>query len=196
VLLSKFQIGRDMGLDGLQFIGPAQGIIGFLNRTAPISRDEWLRNPGRLFDLLGTFKVDIWVSTESTQMQGAVGAPILDGDLLSVFSGATVVHQAALLPPVVPAGIPARGIDFGLDAIAASRSGSIQSIRFSTEILYRGEKAFTDGDVLLLGNGIQFTNGELVSPFEPRARFLGLDALYMNLDARLDYLPRILKNAR
>jgi len=200
VLLTKFQISRDMGLDGLQFIGPVQGIIGFLNRTAAISRAEWLASPGQLFDLLTAFKVDIWISTESTQMAGAVGAPILDGDLLSVGTGTTVVHQADFLPAVTPAGLPARGVDFGLDAVAASRTGDISTIRFSTEILYRGDKAFTDGDVLVKGDGIQIINNTLITPFGPKARFLGLDALHMNLDpvvqTRSGYLPQILKEVR
>lgn len=203
VLLTKFQVGRDMGLDGLQFTGPIQGIIGFLDRVAVISRDEWLKNPALLFDLLGAFKVDIWISTESTQMQGAVGAPLLDGDVLSVGTGTVVSRQADLLPPAVPAGIPARGVDFGLDAIAAKRTGEratiLPTIRFSTEILYRGEPRFTDGDVLKRGDGVEFTNGVLVTPFEPKARFLGLDALYINLDpqiSRAEYLPAVLKDAR
>ena len=198
-LLTKFQISRDMGLDGLQFIGPVQGIIDFLNRAAVISRAQWLANPGLLFELLQTFNVDIWISTESTQMQGAVGAPILDGDLLSVGAGTIVVHQADLLPLAVPAGLPARGVDFGLDAVAASRNGDIRTIRFSTEILYRKEPSFTDGDVLKKGDGIEYLNGTLVAPFEPYAKFLGLDALHINLPAtatRPGYLPYVLKYPR
>ena len=50
-------------------------------------------------------------------------------------------------------------------------------INFSTEILYQNELAFTDGDVLKLGNGILFKNEELIRCFEPKADFLGLDAL-------------------
>ncbi len=38
VLLTKFQVSHDMGLDGLQLIGSVPGIIGFLNRAAEISR--------------------------------------------------------------------------------------------------------------------------------------------------------------
>lgn len=199
VLLSKFQIGRDMGLDGLQFIGSVQGIVGFLNRTREISRDEWLRSPSLLFDLLGSFKVDIWISTESTQMQGAVGAPILDGDLLSVGTGTVGVRQADFLPLSVPAGLPARGVDFGLDAVAGSRNGDIRTLRFSTEILHRGEMKFTDGDVLKKGDGVELPNYDLIRSFEPPARFLGLDALHVSFPAtavRIGYLPHILKNAR
>ena len=198
VLLRKFQIGHDMGLDGLQLIGSVAGIIGFLNRAAEISREAWLKDPGLLFTLLDTFKVDIWISTESTELRASV-VPILDGDLLSVGTGTIVVPQGALLPPAVPAGLPARGVDFGLDAIAASRNGDIRTIRFSTEILYRKEPAFTDGDVLKKGDGIEYLNGALVAPFEPYAKFLGLDALHINLPAtatRLGYLPYVLKNTR
>ena len=198
VLLTKFQISRDMGLDALQFIGPVQGIIGFLNRTASISRDEWLRNPSLLFDLLGSFKVDIWISTESTQLQGAT-LPILDGDLLSVGTGTIVVHQADLFAAGVPAGIPARGVDFGLDAVAANRSGDLHTLLFSTDILYRGKPGFTDGDVLRMGGGIEALNYDLVKSFAPKTTFLGLDALHVNFPTtttRLGYLPYVLKNAR
>lgn len=197
-LLRKFQVGRDMGLDGLQFVGTAQGIIGFLNRAAELSRGEWLANPSLLFDLLGSFKVDIWVSTESTQLTAATTA-ILDGDLLSVDTGTIVVKQADLLPPSVPAGLPARGVDFGLDAIAASRNGDLRTVRFSTELLFRGKPPFSDGDILKKGDGVETPNYDLIKAFEPRARFLGLDALYVNLPASatwLGYLPMILKNAR
>ncbi len=106
-----------------------------------------------------------------------------------------VVHQADLLPVAVPAGLPARGVDFGLDAVAANRSGAIQTIRFSTEILFRGKPPFTDGDVLLKGNGVEVPNYDLIKAFEPRAKFLGLDALHVNLPvtARPGYLPLVLK---
>jgi hypothetical protein len=198
VLITKFQISRDMGLDGLQFIGSVQGITDFLNRAAEITRAQWLANPGLLYQLLQTFKIDIWISLESSQWQGAVGAPILDGDLLSVADGTVVVHQADLLPLAVPAGLPARGVDFGLDAVAASRNGDIRTLRFSTEILNRKEPAFTDGDVLKKGDGVETPNAALVGPFEPKAKFLGLDALHINFATytRFDYLPSILRDAR
>lgn len=196
-LLAQFQVNRDMGLDGLQLIGSAQGIAGFLNRTAAITRSEWLTNPTLLFTLLNEFKVDIWISTESTQLQGSV-FPILDGDLLSVGTGTIMVRQADLLPLTVPAGLPARGVDFGLDAVAASRGGAIQTIRFSTEILFRSKPSFTDGDVLMKGNGVEVLHYDLIKAFEPHARFLGLDALHINLPvlARFGYLPLILKYGR
>jgi hypothetical protein len=194
VLLKQFQVGHDMGLDGLQFIGATNNIIDFLNRAAAISKEEWLKDPGQLFVLLQTFKVDIWLSTESTARQ-AVAVPILDGDLLSVGTGSVIVPQANLLPAGVPAGLPVGGVDFGLDAVAASRSGAIQTIRFSTEILFRGKPSFTDGDVLMKGNGVEVPNYDLIKAFEPRARFLGLDALHIDLPvpARFGYLPLVLK---
>lgn len=196
-LLIRFQVGRDLGLDGLQFIGDPKQIVAFLDTAAKISREEWLRNPGLLIDYLNRYEIDIWFSTEATERLAAV-VSILDGHLLSARTGTIAVNQADLLPPWVPAGIPARGMDFGLDAVAADRRGDRTTLRFSTEILYRGEMAFTDGDVLKLGDGVDLRNGDLVGPFEPKARFLGLDALYINYEptpTRWDYLPKILKVA-
>jgi hypothetical protein len=197
-LLVRFQVGRDLGLDGLQFIGSAKQITTFLDIAAKNSRDYWLANPGELINLLNRYEIDIWFSTEGTERQAAV-VPILDGHLLSARTGTVVVNQADLLPAFVPAGIPSRGVDFGLDAVAAARRGDPGTVRFSTEILFRGELPFTDGDILKKGDGIELTNSSLVAPFEPKARFLGLDALYINLDIEVtsdSYLPRILKNAR
>ncbi|MBM4459479.1 MAG: hypothetical protein FJ011_17270 [Chloroflexi bacterium] len=196
-LLSRFQVGRDLGLDGLHFTGAPQQIVAFLDAAAKIRRDEWLANPGQLVTLLNRYEVDIWFSTEGTELQAAV-TPILDGHVLSARLGAVVVNQADLLPVTAPAGIPNRGVDFGLDALAASRRGTLETIRFSTEILFRGTPGFTDGDVLKKGDGIETTNSALVAPFEPKARFLGLDALYINLDPAVNwdrYLPYILKHA-
>jgi hypothetical protein len=196
VLLTKFQISRDMGLDGLQFIGSTQGIIDFLNRAAALSRAQWLANPGLIYDLLGSFKVDIWISTESTERLAST-IPIMDGDLLSVYNGTIVVKQADLLPLAVPAGLAQRGVDFGLDAVAVARNGDLSTLRFSTEILYRKEPAFTDGDVLKKGDGVESLNSALVGPFAPDAKFLGLDALHILLPAtatKIGYLPLILRD--
>ncbi len=198
VLLTKFQVGRDLGLDGLQFIGDPAKIIEFLAEAGKLSRDDWLRQPGLLITMLERRAMDIWISTEETQLTAATTA-ILDGDLLSVRTGTIVVKQADLLPAWVPAGLPARGVDFGLDAVATNRKGDKALIRFSTEILHRGEMAFTDGDVLKLGDGIEVTNATLVAPFEPKARFLGLDALHINFEItpqlKNEYLPTLFKKA-
>jgi hypothetical protein len=78
----------------------------------------------------------------------------------------------------VPADVRNDGVDFGLDAATGNRAGDRQQIRFSTEILYRNELRFTDGDVLNYNNGIATTNNGLVGSFEPKAEFLGLDAFH------------------
>ena len=104
---------------------------------------------------------------------------ILDGDLLSA-RGFIVAPNSVLLPSDVPAGLPARGVDFGLDAVTSGRRPSDNPmILFSTEILYRGERRFTDGDVLLMGDGIKMRNEDLIAAWHPRADFLGLDALWL-----------------
>ena len=66
--------------------------------------------------------------------------------------------NSTLLPAAVPAGIPARGVDFGLDAGTTDREGSVELVHFSTEILYEGQPSFTDGDVLKFGNDVAITN--------------------------------------
>ncbi len=178
-LLYRFNIPRaDLGLDAVHFIGDPASIIRFLTYVQQVTRDEWLREPGKLWELLAEYGMDIWFSTEGTAPRPE--APLfLDGDLLSARFGNIVVSNAVLLPGSVPAGIPTRGVDFGLDAVTADRTGDRELLHFSTEILFEGEPAFTDGDILLLGNGVVRTNEDLLLPCEPRARFLGLDALFM-----------------
>jgi hypothetical protein len=170
----------DLGLDATHFIGSKRLVIGFLNAAAQYSRDEWLRDPGLLVGLLEDYEVDIWFSTEGTP--GPVTSPLfLDGDVLSAFSGTVVAANKDLLPAIVPAGIPDRGVDFGLDAVTSNRTSGNTFIHFSTEILYANEGSFTDGDVLLFGNGLVYTNPDLVGCFEPEADMLGLDALYLEI---------------
>ena len=98
----------------------------------------------------------------------------LDGDLLSAATGTIVATNSDLLPPSVPAGIPERGVDFGLDAVTLDKE---QNIEFSMEILYENKLEFTDEDVLLQGDGVVLQNKELIKPFEPKAKELVLDAL-------------------
>ncbi len=175
-LLGKFGINYDLGLDALQVIGEHSHILAFFAEADGIGRDRWLENPTMLAGMLSQYDIDIWFSTEGTAPP--VESPkFFDGDLLSARTGVIVAANSALLPPDVPAGIPKGGVDFGLDAVATDRQGNQKLILFSTEILYEGESAFTDGDILALGNGIVRKNEDLVSCFEPKARFLGLDAL-------------------
>ena len=175
-LLHQFNISANLGLDGIHFVGDKNNIIGFLNNASYISRGEWLTNPDMLLQMLATYDVDIWFSVEGTAPTQS--APqFLDGDILSARYGTIVEHNADILPAAVPAGIPYRGVDFGVDAIAASRNGDL--LRFSTEILYNKDPdfSFTDGDVLQTGGTIVMDNSSLIECFEPRAGFLGLDAL-------------------
>ncbi|OIO97884.1 MAG: hypothetical protein AUK03_01940 [Anaerolineae bacterium CG2_30_64_16] len=195
VLLTLFQVQGDRGLDAVHFVGTRDGILAFNQTATAISRDEWLRDPGKLSGELRRNGIDIWFSIEGTVLRAAT-VSIYDGDLLSAAHGSIVLSNAALLPNAVPAGLPNRGVDFGLDGFTASRSTELRDGRFSTEILYRGELAFTDGDVLKVGDGIAIHDEDLYKPFEPKADFLGTDALYIRLDAqpqRDKFLPMILK---
>lgn len=173
-LVYAFGIGFDIGLDAVHFVGAADNIQSFIDFAPQLEPSDW--QDGRLQSELERLKIDIWFSTEGTFPR--VGAPsILDGDLLSA-SGVIVYSNADLLPLSVPAGLPQRGVDFGLDAVAALRLPDQEPLlQFSTEILFRGEPTFTDGDVMLGGNGPIVANATLVTPFSPAADFLGLDAL-------------------
>jgi hypothetical protein len=175
-LLAAFKLARlDLGLDAVHFVGDIDQILRFVDYARTMRRDDWARE-GSLQGALRQYRIDIWFSTEGT-------APIppkpafLDGDLLSARDGTIVASNAVLLPASVPAGIPQRGVDFGLDAVSGGRDGKREGLQFSTEILFEGEPAFTDGDVLKIGNGVVWTNAALVRCFEPKADFLGLDAL-------------------
>jgi len=175
-LVAHFGIKYDIGLDAVQLIGEPENIRGFVERVRQAGPEGW--DQGLLDQLLDAFQVDIWFSIEGTY-RGPDNSPILDGDLLSAH-GFIVASNSVLLPPVVPAGLPARGVDFGLDAVTSTRLPDDQPlVLFSTEILYRGENAFTDGDVLLMGDGIKAYNEDLIAAWHPRADFLGLDALWL-----------------
>jgi len=168
----------DLGLDAVHFVGPLRSIISFLDIASQYIREDWLRDPGLLVSLLDEFQLDIWFSTEGTP--GPAEAPVfLDGDVLSVLNGKVEVSNTDLLPLSVPAGIPDRGVDFGLDALTSIRASGVESIHFSTEILYANQENFTDGDVLLYGKGRVFTQADLIGCFEPKAGMFGLDALYL-----------------
>lgn len=172
-------VSYDLGLDGIHFLGATDDILAFVSEAQSYSRDDWLSNPANLAQLLSAYNVDIWFSTEGTGP--TVAAPqLLDGDVLSARDGIIVKSSQELLPPDVPAGIPSRGVDFGLDAVTCNRLSPEGSVLFSTEILYDGETSFTDGDVLLAGAGVLMSNHSLVLCFAPKDEaFLGLDAISM-----------------
>ena len=176
-LLASIGISRtDMGLDAVHFIGKKESIVSFLEYAAEEGVYFWKENPNALPEMLKERNIDIWFSTEGTAPKPE-DPGFLDGDLLSARDGIIIARNAILLPSSVPAGIPDRGVDFGLDAVIADRSGNREVIRFSTEILYAEEPIFTDGDVILIGNGVVCTNEDLIRCFEPKEDFLGLDAL-------------------
>lgn len=183
-LLSAFGLSwLDLGLDAVHFIGEEEPLVAFAAEALKMDRAYWTQ-PGALQDALRQYGLDIWFSTEGTQR--IPGRPaFLDGDLLSARDGTIIASNAVLLAMTVPAGIPQRGVDFGLDAVSGNRDGKREGISFSTEILYEGEPSFTDGDVLLIGNGIAMKNGDLVRCFEPKALELGLDALFIRPSALL-----------
>jgi hypothetical protein len=178
-LVKPFNITWDIGLDGVQFMGKMDDILRFVASLPNHPREQFLQNPGLLQALLKEHGIDIWFTVEGTAFIGT-RSQVLDGDLLSAANGTIVVPQSALLPNDVPAGLPLRGVDFGLDAVVGPRDPerALKALWFSTEILYEGEKTpFTDGDALRLSNGVVRTNWDLIQPFHPAANFLGLDAL-------------------
>jgi len=171
-------IGYDLGLDALIFVGEPDLIHGFVEQIKDISRQDWLQNPAMMSNMLEEAGIDLWFSTEGTWTPPDA-AGFLDGDLLSARDGAIVASNSALLPVSVPAGIPNRGVDFGLDAVSIDRSLEERNLIFSTEIRYQDEPSFTDGDVLRYGDGILYLNSALLNCFKPKADFLGLDAFYL-----------------
>jgi len=175
-LLAAFNLSwLDLGLDAVHFVGESDQIVRFVDYAQKMGREYWARE-GALQGSLRQYGIDIWFSTEGTSPTPQKPA-FLDGDLLSARDGTIIASNAVLLPASVPAGIPQRGVDFGLDAVSGARDGKREGLQFSTEILYDGEPAFTDGDVLKIGDGVVWTNADLVRCFEPKADFLGLDAL-------------------
>ena len=195
-LTYSFEVGYDIGLDAVHFVGDPAQITEFLDDAAQYSRQAWLLDPDMLADMLAQpYDIDIWFSTEGTH--GPASSPdFLDGDLLSV-RGGKVAGNEALLPPSVPAGIPVRGVDVGLDAFSDARIPEGQPMYFSTELLIEGDPSFTDGDVLQAGNAVVAKNADLVRCFEPLARELGLDALHIAFEG-LDvgaYLPLVLRDS-
>lgn len=176
-LLAAFDVPRslDLGLDAVTLVGKEEGF----RRLVELARNGAFKdNPARLRDALRELDLDIWFSTEGTPPE--VTKPLfLDGDLLSARDGVIVRSNASLLP-ALPAGIPVRGVDFGLDAYTPAQD-PIELVPvelMSTEIVGFGQVPFTDGDVLQPGPSIWLKAGDLVKNFEPATRDLGLDALH------------------
>jgi len=176
-LTYMFDVGHDVGLDAVHFVGEIPDIVAFLVYASQIPPAGWLDPATRLSTELSQFEIDIWFSTE--EASAPTGTPaFLDGDLLSARTGLIVAENEDLFPLAVPAGIPVRGVDFGLDAVCGSQVGVTLPIMFSPEILYPGTPRFGDGDALVTGDFDVFAdNARLFSCFEPLSEKLGLDAL-------------------
>ena len=167
----------DLGLDAVHFIGEREDIIEFFRKVKEKGHEYFLHEPGDLIGFLEENNIDILFSTEGTAPKP--GDPqFLDGDLLSAVRGTIVIPNSDLLPPSIPAGIPDRGGDFGLDAVTLDKK---KNIVFSTEILYITEQICTDGDILEQGDGIMLAHEKLINEFNPLNRWInvGLDALSM-----------------
>lgn len=174
-LVLPFQIPYDIGLDGVHFVGEPELIRRFYEIVMGSSPEDWL--DGRLQSFLRELDIDIWFSIEGT-WPFTERQQILDGDILSARDGVVVLSQDQMYnDPAVPAGIPKRGVDFGLDGLTGPREPERDKLLFSSEILHEGELTFTDGDVLEFGGLVMVDNASLIAPFNPQAKFLGLDAL-------------------
>ena len=176
VLVTRFQLPANVGLDAVHFTGRREAILEAIKLARELGRDALRSDPNTYLDRIKELEVDIWFSIEGTG-EPPDNPAILDGDLLSAVGGVVVVPQDGLFDGSIPAGILQRGVDFGLDAVTASRGRNIETIQFSSEILYRGERPFTDGDILALGGAVNLPNESLIKGFRPRVDFLGLDAL-------------------
>ena len=183
-LLARTSIrGRyDIGLDAVAFTGEHESVLEALQTIAELGRERLQEEPKLLGEILQKFEVDILFSTEGTAPRAAK-PDFIDGDLLSAATGAVFRANDSLLP-ALPAGIPVRGADFGLDAYTLGQdpeTGGVAEL-ISTEIIGRGRMPFTDGDALMPGPMIRYKNLTLLKSLMPPTGDLGLDALHLDLD--------------
>lgn len=178
---TKLQPRYDIGLDAVSFVGNQERLLEALKAVSEAGRERLASNPGLLAEILRKFKVDILFSTEGTAPVPKAPA-FIDGDLLSAATGAIFRSHADLLPNL-PAGIPVRGADFGLDAYTLGldpRTNGVAEL-LSTEVDGRARVAFTDGDVLTPGPNVRYKNFDLLKSLSPPTFDLGLDALHLDL---------------
>lgn len=177
-LLAQFDLPRslNLGLDAVYIEGGPREKRELLAKLGSTNPDDMRQNPGILIEILEGTNTDILFSTEGTPPE--VQKPMfLDGDLLSAKSG-TIVRSNADLMPGLPAGLPDRGVDYGLDAYTPAMD-PIERVPieiFSTEVNARGN-TITDGDALTVGPNVYLRNHDLIASLEPRDRNMGLDAL-------------------
>ncbi len=180
VLTQRFDLAHDIGLDAVSLLGGEREWRQFMEKFGGMSREEMLRQRREVLGFLEEAKMDILFSTEGTAP--SVEQPrFIDGDLLSAVSGTIFRANSALLP-ALPAGIPSRGVDWGLDAYTFGEGlqsrGAMEL--FSTEIVGEAEGPFTDGDALGVGPVVVAKNFELLKSLTPATFDLGLDALHMD----------------
>jgi len=176
VLLQLFGVSHDVGLDAVHAVGDPDDLREFFESAARIAYEEWLTDPPILLDLLNGLNVDLWISTEGDAPVPAMPA-WLDGDLLSVSGGSVVISNGSILPPDVPAGLPVRGVDYGLDAATSDRTLILDALQVSTEIGHTSPPIFDASDHLGRLLGWKIAGEKLTGCFEPRSGPLGLDAL-------------------
>ena len=182
-LLFPFGVRPDVGLDEVKLMGDPERIRRFAEAVRGTPPEKLV--DGGLQQLLRELNIDLWFSIEGTA-EGREGLLLTDGDILAA-SGVVVRRNPDLFVASIPAGVPTRGVDMGVDAFAVARdlvrqTGEVPRrfpILFSTEILYQDRPPFSDGDVLQLGGGIAIPHQTLTKPFFPATPFLGLDALYL-----------------
>ena len=155
-----------LGLDAVVLEGDPADLHALFSGIA----SSPLPNPQALAFRLGVHDVDILFSTE----MAAPSSPpqFIAGDLISARYGTVIARNSDLLPSSVPAGIPQRGVDFGLDAVSADGA----TFLFSTELTPAGLDA--GGSDLLDDSGrVRAQAAALIAHFEPLADELGLDAV-------------------
>ena len=180
-LLVQFNLPRslNLGLDAVHIEGAPGEKRELLAKLDGTDVDQLRDNPDILVQILEGTNTDILFSTEGTPP--SVQKPqFLDGDLLSAKTGAIVRSNNDLLP-LLPSGLPDKGVDYGLDAYTPAMD-PIENVPIellSTEIQAR-DKTFSDGDALVVGPGIFLRNKDLIGSLEPLDSDMGLDALAAN----------------
>lgn len=175
-LLGQFGLPRllNLGLDAVWIEGSREAKESLLDNLTSVGVDELRRNPDLLPEILEQTNTDILFSTEGTSPE-VQDSKFIDGDLLSAKDGIIVQSNAALLPGL-PAGIPDRGVDYGLDAYTPARDRNRSIELFSTEI-QADDGALSDGDILKPGPTVFLRNLHVLEPFGPSDTDMGLDAL-------------------
>jgi hypothetical protein len=114
-LLFPFGVRHDVGLDEVKLMGDPERIRRFVEVVRGTPPDKL--TDGGLQQLLKELNVDLWFSIEGTA-EGREGLLLTDGDILAA-SGVVVRRNSDLFVVSIPAGVPTRGVDMGIDAYTA-----------------------------------------------------------------------------